>query len=829
MADALLPQDPEQIGPYRLVGRLGAGGMGEVFLANTPGGRPVAIKVIRREFAEDPEFRMRFAREVAAAQAVASLYTAPVIDAEVNGTVPWLATAYVAGPSLAQVVAEHGPLSINSLQMLAAGLAEGLEAVHRSGLIHRDLKPSNVLLAEDGPRIIDFGLAHAFENTTLTGVGTFVGTPAYMSPEQVHGHVGTASDVFSLGLLLAYAATGTTPFGEGPFEAILYRILHEDPDLSKVPHELRPLIARCLAKDPSERPSPAQILAEMGGFGSTQGWIPAGVRPAGEPGTRHSGTVTPLSLSPLPPGDAAKAHSGASRPLATAFFSRLKDVRARADVSSLLRGRAVARPGRDRPQAGFNWVHCLLHAAAAFFQHFIAHWLDRPRVRRPSPVAVLAEPQGDGGRMDGLPGTGFTMPASGAPHADAGAVPGQSGSPPRGGSPPSPPTSNGSPDPEEPDSEENGLLLADPDCRQQGATLHLRPRGSPNVEEHEPGTGYPGTPSEAGDPDSIADRPGFARALRQARASAGLTSRQVAAATGLPLSAVSAYFGGRRVPSEPSKLLAILAACGVRASSAAKWEAALLRVRETPCASRSDGARPGHSPANWVGDFPASILWLSSDYPASAVDLLGRSGAKSEAIPEVMAALAAKHHEGMLADLELQHEEERLAVRRAELAMRNRHDAEIILAKAGIFSHKIRASQVSPVSADRIPQAGTPEISARFSAPPPGQPAPAHKVEYHQHIATSNATVVQGQHSSVNNVGVDARQVIELIERHGGSDVQPLKAAVRELQSADASAEKRSFARKNILKFLVQLADSGKEVAASVIVKYLATLSGLPS
>jgi hypothetical protein len=260
----LQPDDPARIGPYVLLGRLGSGGMGHVFLGRSPGRRLVAVKVIRPELAQDARFRARFAREVAAARTVGGLYTAQLIDAELDGQVPWLVTAYVPGPSLSDAVARHGPLPVASVAALATGLAEGLSAIHAAGVIHRDLKPSNVLLAGDGPRIIDFGIASAAQATSLTGTGFFVGSPGYMSPEQAQGHVvGPASDIFSLGSVLWFAATGEGPFGAGDTPAMLYRVVHVEPDYRPVPDEFRALIGGCLAKDPARRPAAAQFLADL--------------------------------------------------------------------------------------------------------------------------------------------------------------------------------------------------------------------------------------------------------------------------------------------------------------------------------------------------------------------------------------------------------------------------------------------------------------------------------------------------------------------------------------------------------------------------------------
>ncbi|MEE2045373.1 serine/threonine-protein kinase [Nocardiopsis tropica] len=257
--------DLERIGPYRLSGRLGAGGMGRVYLGRSPGGRDVAIKVVHPELAEDPEFRRRFAAEVEAARRVGGFHTAQVVDADPAGNPPWLATAYIPGPTLYAAVREHGPLPADSVAALGAGLAEGLVAVHACRIVHRDLKPGNVLLAADGPRLIDFGIARALDATSYTRTHAVLGTAAFMSPEQVTGaSVGPASDVFSLGCVLAFAATGRSPFGEGPAHAITHRIIHSEPDLSGLTGPLKDLVSACLAKDPVDRPTPDSVLAACG-------------------------------------------------------------------------------------------------------------------------------------------------------------------------------------------------------------------------------------------------------------------------------------------------------------------------------------------------------------------------------------------------------------------------------------------------------------------------------------------------------------------------------------------------------------------------------------
>ena len=270
----LQPDDPREIGPYRLLGQLGNGGMGQVFLGMSAGGRPIAVKVIRTELATDPDFRARFRREVAAAQ-------------KVSGCSPrwwWMRTWAAprcrgcdrvrAGPSLTEAVRGHGPLPIRSLLALTAGLAEGLDAIHAARVVHRDLKPSNVLLAEDGPRVIDFGISEAAEASAAAGANVMIGSPGYMSPEQVLGvDIGPASDVFSLGAVLTFAATGRGPFGAGSNAALMYRLVNSPADLSSVPDELRSLVGGCLAKHPGDRPTARELLAEVGALQPAPGWL----------------------------------------------------------------------------------------------------------------------------------------------------------------------------------------------------------------------------------------------------------------------------------------------------------------------------------------------------------------------------------------------------------------------------------------------------------------------------------------------------------------------------------------------------------------------------
>jgi eukaryotic-like serine/threonine-protein kinase len=258
---ALATDDPDVIGEYRVRIKLGQGGMGRVYLGMSPAGRAVAVKVLHPELARDKNFLLRFEREIATARAVSGIYTAPVVATGLDDSPPWLATAFVPGPSLEQVVRSHGPLAETALWPLFAGLVEALRAIHEVGVVHRDLKPSNVLLATDGPRVIDFGISRATDGSTLTATGTVFGSPGYMSPEQAKGKAtGPAADIFGLGCLVAYAASGTAPFGEGNAASVLYRVVHDEPDLTAVPERLREVVRRCLAKDEQGRP-PLAVLA----------------------------------------------------------------------------------------------------------------------------------------------------------------------------------------------------------------------------------------------------------------------------------------------------------------------------------------------------------------------------------------------------------------------------------------------------------------------------------------------------------------------------------------------------------------------------------------
>ncbi|MFF8609237.1 serine/threonine-protein kinase [Streptomyces sp. NPDC015346] len=283
-------EDPRIVGAFRLHRRLGAGGMGVVYLGSDRRGQRVALKVIRPDLAEDQEFRSRFAREVSAARRIRGGCTARLVAADLEADRPWFATQYVPGPSLHDRVAEEGPLRAADVAAIGAALSEGLVAVHEAGVVHRDLKPSNILLSPKGPRIIDFGIAWATGASTLTHVGTAVGSPGFLAPEQVRGAAVTpATDVFSLGATLAYAAMADSPFGHGSSEVMLYRVVHEEPQLHGVPDALAPLVRACLAKDPEERPSTLQLSMRLKEIAAREAQgLPASRPPAQRERTEHS-------------------------------------------------------------------------------------------------------------------------------------------------------------------------------------------------------------------------------------------------------------------------------------------------------------------------------------------------------------------------------------------------------------------------------------------------------------------------------------------------------------------------------------------------------------
>jgi tRNA A-37 threonylcarbamoyl transferase component Bud32 len=293
--------DPRQVGSYRLLGRLGSGGMGQVFLGESPGHRKVAVKLVHPEHADDTMFRNRFAREVEAARKVGGFHTAQVVDADPDAEPPWLVTAYIPGPSLAAKIRDDGPMAPEAVSKLGAALAEGLAAIHACELVHRDLKPANIILAEDGPRIIDFGVARAPDASSLTSTGTLVGTVAFMSPEQVHGeHVDARSDVFSFGGVLTYAATGHGPFDADMAAAMVYRIANGPPNLDGISGPLLETITACLAKDAAQRPSLPDLTVKLADQNHKFAERPAlAVRP--EPERARPPSPSATLLPALPP------------------------------------------------------------------------------------------------------------------------------------------------------------------------------------------------------------------------------------------------------------------------------------------------------------------------------------------------------------------------------------------------------------------------------------------------------------------------------------------------------------------------------------------------
>jgi serine/threonine protein kinase len=309
--EGLKSWDPADVGPFKLLGVLGHGGFGRVYLGQAPDGQRVAVKVIKPDLAEDPEFRARFGREVSAARKVGGKFTARVVDADTGGEELWLATEYISGPTLREAVAVQGPLAESSVLALAAGLAEALDAIHAAGLVHRDLKPDNVLLAYDGPRVIDFGIARMAGASTLTGTGVLMGTLAYMSPEQAIGQaVGPPSDVFSLASVLVFAATGRGPYGDGTQAELLYRVAHQGPSLDGVPPQVRALVEPCMAPEPERRPTTSDLVQHLGGTRPAVGWLRTEAIPAGGPHDTAPMTSHPPPESTWPPESGPSPESG---------------------------------------------------------------------------------------------------------------------------------------------------------------------------------------------------------------------------------------------------------------------------------------------------------------------------------------------------------------------------------------------------------------------------------------------------------------------------------------------------------------------------------------
>ncbi|MCX4687330.1 serine/threonine protein kinase [Kitasatospora purpeofusca] len=447
---ALGADDPRQVGAYRLLRRLGAGGMGRVYLGRTAGGRTVAVKVVRGELAEDAEFRARFRQEVAAARRVGGTWTAPVLDADTEGTHPWVATGYVAGPALGGAVREYGPLTDPAVRTLGAVLAQALEHVHGLGLVHRDVKPSNVLLTLDGPRLIDFGIARALDAATgLTQSGFVVGSPGFMSPEQANGRpVGPPGDVFSLGAVLAYAASGVHPFGEGVSAAVLlYRVVHEEPDLTGLaPGPLRSIVLDCLAKDPAVRPTPRRLRelldpdgSAVGRLGQGGGWLPPALAAAvgrsavqlldleglDPEGDASAGGVaverTPTFVTGVGGGVSAGVSAGAEGASGSGTGSREVP-----PVPSALprSGVADATPRRRRGVAALVAAAVLLVLAGGGYGGYRAWGPEEPGPTEPT-VAASGATSATGGAAGG----GTQAPPSPVPSAGSASPSGATGSP----------------------------------------------------------------------------------------------------------------------------------------------------------------------------------------------------------------------------------------------------------------------------------------------------------------------------------------------------------------------------------------------------------------
>ncbi|GGZ28873.1 serine/threonine protein kinase [Streptomyces nitrosporeus] len=302
-------EHPEYAGRYRLQACLGAGGMGVVHLARSPSGLQLAVKVVHPQHATDPEFRARFRQEVAAARRVSGAFTAPVVDADPDAALPWMATLYVPGPTLAAQVKRNGPMSPAGLRRLTAGLAEALRDIHRAGVVHRDLKPGNVLLPDSGPKVIDFGISRPYDSEVRTETGRLIGSPPYMAPEQFQRprEVGPAADVFALGAVLVHAATGRGPFDSDSPYLVAYQVVHDEADLAGVPPDLAPLVGRCLAKDPAARPTPDEIMAALQPPSyEASAFVPAQRRPA------PAGPDGPAEGAPAADGAATRIRSGAA-------------------------------------------------------------------------------------------------------------------------------------------------------------------------------------------------------------------------------------------------------------------------------------------------------------------------------------------------------------------------------------------------------------------------------------------------------------------------------------------------------------------------------------
>ncbi|HEV2254096.1 MAG TPA: serine/threonine-protein kinase [Streptosporangiaceae bacterium] len=414
--------DPPRVGSYHLLARLGAGGMGVVYLASGQDGRPVALKLLRPEMSDDAEFRKRFSREVTALHRVQGVCTVRVIDADTTAARPYLVTEYAEGPSLAEYVESRGPMDPKMLYGLATGLAEALTAIHAAGIVHRDLKPSNVLLTPGGPKVIDFGIAQVLEATAVTRAGMTVGSAGYMAPEQIMGRAGTAADLFSWAVTVAYAASGQAPFGGGTSEAILYRILHGTPDTAAVPDSLRPQVTAALSKDPHDRPAAAELLSQLtrtavvpaaGADNPTQTILaqtwrpPTAPRETAAPPTPPPVASAPPTPPPVAPSWTAPTQGTPSQPGSFWATTPGPDVPSRGASS-----RAV--PPRDAPPSGWP----------AQPDDYDTRAPRRPGLRRPVLVALVLGVA----IVLGAAGAALAFALSGHPSTSKGNNPGAAGS-----------------------------------------------------------------------------------------------------------------------------------------------------------------------------------------------------------------------------------------------------------------------------------------------------------------------------------------------------------------------------------------------------------------
>ncbi|MDI2128342.1 protein kinase domain-containing protein [Yinghuangia seranimata] len=438
--EPLDPADPTRVGSYWLLGVLGSGGMGKVYLGRSAAGRTVAVKVVRPDLASDGGFRGRFRAEVTAARRVSSAFTAPVVDADVDGEPPWMATRFVAGLTLHEAVRRHGPLPETTLRMLLAGIAEALENIHSAGVVHRDLKPGNVILALDGPHVVDFGIARALDAATITPAGAVVGTPGYLSPEQaIHRPATSASDVFALGATVAFAASGQPVFGRGSVPEVLRRVVQEQPDLAAVPASIRDTVAACLGKQPERRPTPRALIDFIDGSGThTAGgsWLPPGLTAdimaadAVMTGAQSAGDALPPGPTPQEAPTASVVPTALPTAPAPAFPTTLPTAPAPAfptTPTNVPERPSVAPPLEDPPPSGINRRKLLLGLAAG--GALIAG----------GGAAAVALTSG-GGSGSGRTASA-TQPASGVP---GGATPSASGEAAAAAPPPPPPTRDAS-------------------------------------------------------------------------------------------------------------------------------------------------------------------------------------------------------------------------------------------------------------------------------------------------------------------------------------------------------------------------------------------------